>query len=90
MQCRISFLKHVNKALLWLEILPQMPREPGKRQRSHAHCLLFVFVKGPTPSVESLVFQLKPLPSWLLAGSLSGWVGLVGAGEGRATQALAS
>lgn len=33
-------------------------------------------VKGPTPCVESLVFQLKPLSSWLLAGSLG--VGLGG------------
>lgn len=33
--------------------------------------------------MESLVFQLKPLPSWLLAGSLRGWVGLVGGGRGR-------
>lgn len=63
MQCRMSFIMHVNKALLWLEILPQVPRDPGERQRSHAHCLLFVFVKGLTPSVESLVFQPKPLPS---------------------------
>lgn len=41
MQCGISLIKHVNKALLWLEILPQVPSDPGERQRSHAHCCFF-------------------------------------------------
>lgn len=86
MQCRKSKAGNIwisssvlPYSLLGLEIFTQVPRHQGGQVRDRVTMPSAFWVRGPTPRVESLVFQLKPLSSWLLAGSLG--VGLGGKGE---------